>query len=232
MHNVISAYNRRIDRLESIGRFDWVPDKMTEKGAKFFIGNSQENWDIMVGQMENALLSHNLTSGDVVIMNGERVPRFVMDNMGLMGSAINDERDKVRDMNYPEWDSMSDVEKATAYANGNYAHVDVDGYVPSEEYGNLNWVFFHDERSMNYIENYLAAWDENLGGVYGDDGVHSIIERFMVENPEALKAVLERHDIEATIEFVYISSADRTPPEIRHSIVVNYWRKMEEKYLG
>lgn len=185
-----------------------------------------------VGFLESAQLTKNPGGNNVVELNGLKVPKFWRDEIVRLYDDMNGNRDGLRDELHPYFDYYSNVEKATAMANSNIAPFDVADFQSVEDYEQMLELYTEYEKLDRYVDNYIATWNDNLGDVYGRGEVERILRRFMDEDPETLKRIMEEHDIRATIEYVYNVSADQTNAEERYSNVEKFWEEMEAKYLG
>ena len=229
--NAVNAYNRRLDRLASSGLYDELPNYTTVAAERSLISDA-DGYNMRVGFLESAQLTKNPGGNNVVELNGVKIPKFWRDDIVRLYDDMNGERDGLRDELHPYFDYYSNVEKATAMANSNIAPFDVADFKSVEDYEQMLELYMEYEKLDRYVDNYIATWNDNLGDMYGGGEVERILRRFMDEDPETLKRIMEEHDIRATIEYVYKVSADQTNAEERYSNVEKFWEEMEAKYLG
>ena len=231
LRNAVNQYNRRLDRLADTGLFTDLPYKTSVTAEKSLISDMDDYYKVL-GYLESAQFTKNPGGGAPVEFNGMVIPRFWRDSMLDIAANINSERKEVQDAVSPNFDNLSGVERATAISNSNILPFDVADFQSPEDYEQAKETYFQYEKVSTYMDNYIATWNEQLGAWLGDSGVTEILRRFMDENPKTLKAILERHDLESTIEYIYIKSADKTEAPERHANVVRYWHEMEAKYLN
>ena len=89
------------------------------------------------------------------------------------------------------------------------------------------------ESPSSYWQNYSAAWNEYA--VVAKEGVNRILKRFLLEEPDTLREILDIGYDEAQIEYIYPDnkSVYRSIPELtRHRNIQMFWDEMEYKHLG
>ena len=65
--------------------------------------------------------------------------------------------------------------------------------------------------------------------------VNRILKRFIIEDPETLRIILDIGYDEAQIEYIYADSKSvykNIPMETRHRNIVDFWDEMEAEHLG
>lgn len=126
-----------------------------------------------------------------------------------------------------EFDTMSYKEKLARAESMLDGVEDVGG-----EYLNALIEEKHSMQIQVWYENYSATVSTNMLGDKRDE-ILRILDRFIEENPEALRDILERGDPEATIEYIYYTSAYlNQDAETRHNNAMNYWQYYEIQYFG
>ena len=89
------------------------------------------------------------------------------------------------------------------------------------------------ESPSSYWQNYSVAWNEYA--VVAKEGVNRILKRFLLEEPDTLREILDIGYDEAQIEYIYADSKSvykHIPVESRHRNIVDFWDEMEAEHLG
>lgn len=143
----------------------------------------------------------------------------------------------------PDFDELSNLEKATFLANKNLTPQQLPkGVNPLDELGKFG---YYSSSDREYAEKYIDTLKTVAGSDADFDEVYSIIERIADENPFGLRVIFENsnNDPEVTIDFIYKSdkSADKQPWEDyseggrnfkgKKSRIINFWRKKADEYL-
>lgn len=142
----------------------------------------------------------------------------------------------------PDYDELSNVEKATLLANKNLSPQKLPkGANPLDELGKFG---YFSQSDREYADKYVDTLRTVAGSDADFEQVYDIVERLKNENPYALRVIFENsaNDPEVTIDFIYReNSADKTPWNDwseggrnfrgKKSRIINFWRAKADEYL-
>lgn len=184
--------------------------------------------DQRVAQLRRILKSVRSDAWDVVTMpDGGTAPKYLRREMQYARRTVNARRRALKYSLYPDFDDMSRVQQASALSDKNLT--EYEDFLNSGEdlYTLLEEEYLSDRVYMNnYIDTMkgIPAWD-----AYSAEIIDKINRILKVRG--ALRWIMEGRFDEATIEYIYPSSAYQEPFTIRQRKVIEFWDEMEEKWL-
>lgn len=181
-----------------------------------------------VEQLRRILKSVRSDAWDVVTMpDGKTAPKYMRREMQYARRTVNARRRALKYSLYPDFDEMTPVQKAAALSDKNMAEYE-DWLSSGEDLQTLlDEEYLSDRQYMNnYIETMrgIPAWDPYSSSII------SKIERIL-QVRGALRWIMEGRFDEATIEYIYPSSAYQEPFSSRQQNVIRFWDRMVEKWL-
>lgn len=179
----------------------------------------------------------------VTTADGNVVPRQLMREQSYALRRENIRRKRTLYEIAPDYDELTNVEKATLLANKNLSPQQLPlGKNPLDELGKFGYYSVSDRE---YADKYVDTLRTVAGSDADFDEVYSIVERLASVNPYALRLIFENssNDPEVTIDFIYPDekSADKTKWNDwsesgrrfkgKKSRIINFWRRKADEYL-
>lgn len=178
----------------------------------------------------------------VTTADGNVVPRQLVREQSYALRRENMRRKRTLYEIAPDYDDLTNLEKATLLANKNLSPQQLpQGKNPLDELGKFGYYTVSDRE---YAEKYVDTLRTVAGSDADFDEVYNTVERLASENPYALRVIFENsaNDPEVTIDFVYRdNSADKTPWSDysergrnyrgKKSRIINFWRRKADEYL-
>lgn len=222
LENAVEKYNKIVVDMEQSGVYDITPNRTNMVREVNLIETRQE----LKQRIDELSRITEDSAFNVVDMNGASVPQYLKDEIGSAVDSINGRRESQRDSILS--DDMSTVQQYTKISNKNLAYLNKDNYVDGDDLDEL-WEAAYP-RTYHYADQYKTEW-ENYNG---DPMVADIID-YMAENyPDELALIFESGDDEVEINYIYPQdkSSDKTPEDIRHKNIKNYWNEVYHQYHG
>ena len=205
------------------GEYDDVPNRTTLRTEMERIGTRQQ----LQTRIEQLKRIRRDDQQQPVDYYGLEVPRWQAEELARLEKRERETRQELRDsMGY---DNMDEVERATARARGNIG--DLKGvYRTADELDELTSMYYA-ESDAGLMKNYIETWKQYCVVKEYEEEVIENIQWLMENRPDALRRILERGYSQATIEYIYPTSADMTPLIVRHNNIVAFWREaVQGKY--
>ena len=222
LENAINKYNRTVVDMEQSGVYDVTPNRTNMIREVNLIETRQE----LKQRIDELLRITEKGADSIVDMNGAAAPQYMKDEIDSAVDSINARRKNQRDSILS--DDMSPVQQFTKISNKNLAYLNRNNYVDGDDLDVL-WEAAYP-RTYHYAEQYKSEW-ENYNG---DPMVADVID-YMAENyPDELALIFESGDDEVEINYIYPQdkSSDKTPEDIRHKNIKNYWNEVYHQYHG
>ena len=237
LHNAVNLWNRNLTRDIKSDRYDYVPSGVTYDDMVQRI-HSVKDYNAIMRFLGSNDAHVNPRARDIVLLQGQRVPRYVADLMGELGEGINDRRLRDAEIIYPGFNELSPVEKASKLANVGLNPLAYENYGADK----LNVMF--NERFPNCMEKaeiYIQVW-EDWGG---DPEVPRIIRELAEKDPDRFVRIMDSNADEKEIHFIYpshemittkknkrgwiynVQSADETPMSERQANALQFWLDVE-----
>ena len=203
--------------------FDYIPNKTSMAKEVSTVRTPQ--------QFEERLAFLNSVDepgADVpVLFRSALVPEFMQDRILELEANIDDEHQATIERLFPNWEDMSNVERATAYAKSPIAPT-AKTAISGEDMDDLQ-VQYDAEKEENYVQNYMNEWTKYCSLPRLRNRVLDDIEWIADNYPGIIKDILNRGDKEASIEYIYQYSAFQGEDvETRHTRIVQYWRQLRQ----
>lgn len=226
LKDAVRKYNAAITRMKNSGKYDVVPNYVSYENEKKGIHTRYELYQ-REKELNRILLKNNSKAQDVVTVNDVTMPRYLKDEIRYSKQAINRRRENLIHRLYPDFDEMSRPEQGSVLANKNLNKVKGNYFTPED----LD--LLKSQQYINYdyqMDIYISEW-ENLSD---NRDVPRIINRFRHENPQAFYEIMEREDMETSLDYIYPPgrSANMEAMASRHKKVIDYWEYWENVYFG
>lgn len=205
------------------GEYDDVPNRTTLRTEMERIGTRQQ----LQTRIEQLKRIRRDDQQQPVDYYGIEVPRWQAEELARLEKRERETRQELRES--MDYDNMDEVERATARARGNIG--DLKGsYRTADELDELTSMYYA-ESDAGLMKNYIETWKQYCVVKEYEEEVIENIQWLMDNRPDALRRILERGYSQATIEYVYPTSADMTPLIVRHNNIVAFWREaVQGKY--
>ena len=251
LRDAVQKYNAAVTRMERSGKYDYVPAKTSyqEEHDRIYTRDQLYSRERQLGR----ILKKNNPQADVVVeVEGVTVPKYLKDEIRYTRQMRDETIKARREELFGDFDSMTNMEKATLMANKNLGPVDeeyeYDYEYPTREYFTpddyMEILAYEYPDTALYIDQYLTVWDE-LGG---SGELADILNRFLNQNPEALVNIFDSGDVRVEIEYIYPDkplgsrtssrgykydrlSAFQDSWQDRADKVLEFWKQMEKDYL-
>lgn len=205
------------------GEYDNVPNRTTLRTEMERIGTRQQ-LQTRIDQLKRIRRDDQQQPVDY---HGLEIPRWQAEELARLEKRERETRQELRDL--MDYENMDEVEKATARARGNIG--DLKGaYRTADELDELTSMYYA-ESDAGLMKNYIETWKQYCVVKEYEEEVIENIQWLMENRPDTLRRILERGYSQATIEYVYPTSADMTPLIVRHNNIVAFWREaVQGKY--
>lgn len=178
-----------------------------------------------IAQLRRILKSEKPDAWDVVVMpDGGTAPKYLKREMGYARRWANASRAGILGKAAPGFDAMTPVQQATVLADKNLATLP-NSFSSGYDLTSLQWEKWGGD--LEYFNSYIAVLEESEDWAASRGEIISIIKDLYNE-PGILREIMEANFDEATIEYIYVSSADKTPFEIRKRNVIEFWREQRD----
>ena len=248
--HVVASYNTIVRRLNKQfeGMGVRLPNEIKAIDERSPITN-YEQYRRRIRQLKRLSKSVKSDAQEVVETDFGPTIKYLKRELSYAKRAVNKRREQKRSELYPEWESMSPVEKAIAKSQSNINEIVTD---VNEMTGDDLDDMHHEVRwlAYDYYNNYLQAWANWHGDYEGYAEVVRIVTWFMEKHSWELEKILDGPDPEKTIDYLYLSageidlekfrknsrrkypsvSADLTPAETKRMNVLRFWRNQAQKY--
>ena len=181
-----------------------------------------------IGQLRRIQKGVRPDAWDVVTMpDGKTAPKYMRREIQYARRTVNARRRALKYSLYPDFDSMLPHQQASALSDKNMAEYG-DFLTNGEDLETLLDEEYLSDRI--YMNNYIAtmrgipAWD-----AYAESIIAKINAILQVRG--ALRWIMEGRFDEASIEYIYPSSAYQEPFASRQRKVIDFWDEMEGKWL-
>ena len=162
-----------------------------------------------------------------VLFRSALVPEFMQDRILELEAKIDEEHQSTIERLFPNWEDMSSVERATAYAKSPIAST-AKIAISGDDMDDLQ-AQYDAEKEENYVQNYMNEWIKSCSLPRLRNRVLDDIEWIADNYPGIIKDILNRGDKEASIEYIYQYSAFQGEDvETRHTRIVQYWRQLRQ----
>ena len=227
----MTSYNRTVNRLRASGLYDYVPLNTSfaeEKRRLDEYGGGAKALNQRIAQLRRILKSVRKDAWDVVQMpDGGTAPKYLRREMQYARRTVNARRRALKYSLYPDFDQMTKPQQYTLLADKNLTEYE-DWLSSGEDLSTLLEEEYLSDRL--YMNNYIATmeglpeWDAYRSKLKAQ------IERIL-QVRGALVWIMEGKFDEATIEYIYPSSAYQEPFSSRQRKVLAFWDEMEEKWV-
>lgn len=222
VQQAVSKYNAWVDKI-SRRTFDYIPNKTSLAREISSLLTPQQFRERLA-----FLNSVDEPGADVpVLFRGALVPAFMQDRILELEASIDDEHQSTIERLFPNWEDMTSVERATAYAKAPIAPTAKTAR-SGDDMDDLQSQY-DSEKEENYVQNYMNEWIKYCSLPRLRNRVLDDIEWIADNYPGMIKDILNRGDKEATIEYIYQYSAFQGEDvETRHGRIVQYWRQLRQ----
>ena len=213
--------------MRTSGRYDLVPNNTSVEKEMERIYSRQQLYQ-RVKELRRIQKGVNPNAWNETELAGAIVPQYLASEIKYTKKVVNEERRKARYQIYPGWDEMEPREQAQYAADGNIGEL-TGTYVNADDLEDLTDMEYNESDSA-YMAKYISVWHEYCVVREYEQQVVDDIEWLLQNRPGAIREILERRYVQATIDYVYSDSADLTDLKLRHNNIVDFWSDMRAHY--